>query len=76
MEVTDNLLPDPSGRIMVLWNPLVVKLAKITEPSQFIHFDASYTVTRARFDFTVVYGANDISTRRTLWSDLANMQSP
>ena len=46
MEATDNLFSNPLGRILVLWNPLVVQLTKITESSQFIHFEASYSATR------------------------------
>ena len=41
-----------------------------------MHFAVSYSVTRTHFNSSVMYGANDIGTRRSLWNVLANMQSP
>ena len=46
MEVSDNLSFDPMGRILLLWNPQVVKLDKISESSKFMHFAVSYSITQ------------------------------
>ena len=49
-------------------------LTKLTETSQLIQFEGVYLHSQARFSLSVVYGANDVSSRRQLWEDLLGLQ--
>ena len=72
-DATSNLSSDPLGRILVLWNGNNVTLTPIMETNQLIQFEVSLP-TKPCFILTVVYGANDIGSRRQLWSDMLSIQ--
>ena len=73
-EYTDNMSSDPLGRILVLWNKNSIRLNKVAESKQFIQLEASPLSSLSKFYISVVYGANDIGSRRQLWEDLLNSQ--
>ena len=62
-DVADNHLTDPSGSIMVLWNPSNVTLTKIAESKQFILLQASSPFNNSDLAITVIYGCNDLGLR-------------
>ena len=53
---------------------LTVALTKTYQSNQLIHFDASFTSSNSCFTLSMVYAANEIGMRRSLWDDLSGLQ--
>ena len=63
------------GRIWVGWNPNTLVVTKITESDQVIHCDVMHIESKLKLYLSIIYGLNDQSDRRRLWSNLINASS-
>ncbi|XP_062080861.1 uncharacterized protein LOC133785656 [Humulus lupulus] len=64
------------GRILLIWKASWVKIETIKDQDQFLHCRVRLCSTNQDFCLTVVYGSNQLETRRSLWSELANLTFP
>lgn len=65
----DNYVNNIHGRILVGWDPEVMKVSVIHSSTQAIFLDILYG-QNIHFVVTMVYGDNDLITRRLLWEDI------
>lgn len=66
--MVDNNAYSPLGRIWILFNSSVFSVSVVCSSIQYIHYLIRYQ--GITFIWTVVYGANDVGDRRTLWDEL------
>ncbi|XP_062114238.1 uncharacterized protein LOC133825291 [Humulus lupulus] len=64
------------GRILVLWQPLVVSVEILMDSDQFLHICVKGINSSKVFCVTFVYGRNTTESRIPLWSDLAGLSFP
>jgi hypothetical protein len=58
------------ARIVIFWNPDIVKVEILHFSAQGIHVQITSLVHQYSFTATFIYGFNTITTRRALWEDL------
>lgn len=59
----------------MLWDTNEVDCIELGRSSQFIHAPVHIKRLNMGFTFTAVYGLHSLEDRRSLWSDLTNLQS-
>ncbi|XP_062100716.1 uncharacterized protein LOC133806638 [Humulus lupulus] len=64
------------GRILLIWKESWVKVEVIKDHHQFLHCKVKFCITGQEFCFTVVYGSNQLDTRKLLWSKLSSLSLP
>ncbi|XP_062080586.1 uncharacterized protein LOC133785355 [Humulus lupulus] len=64
------------GRIFLIWKAHMVKVEIIQETTQLLHCRVYLIGVNLAYYLSVVYGSNQLETRKTSWSDLATVQRP
>ncbi|XP_062093673.1 uncharacterized protein LOC133799690 [Humulus lupulus] len=64
------------GRILLIWKAHLMKIEIIQETTQLLHCRVTLIGVNLAYCLSVVYGSNQLETRKLLWSDLANVQRP
>ncbi|XP_062118682.1 uncharacterized protein LOC133832339 [Humulus lupulus] len=64
------------GRILLIWKAHMMKIEVIQETSQLLHCRVSLVSVNLTYCLSVIYGSSQLETRKSLWSDLANVQRP
>ncbi|XP_062114106.1 uncharacterized protein LOC133825135 [Humulus lupulus] len=64
------------GCILLIWKAHMMKIEVIQETSQLLHCRVSLVGVNLTYFLSVVYGSNQLETRKSLWSNLANVQRP
>ncbi|XP_062118466.1 uncharacterized protein LOC133832098 [Humulus lupulus] len=64
------------GRILLIWKAHMVKVEIIQETAQLLHYRVNLIGVNLAYCLSVVYGSNQLETRKYLWSDLATIQRP
>jgi hypothetical protein len=64
-----------TARIVVFWNPSIVKVDLLASSTQALHISVTCLISQISFMATFVYGFNTISARRSLWEDLKRWNS-
>lgn len=67
---TSNHLNSEGGRIVIIWDPLLVDCNVIHTTSQIIHCNIKCKITQNSFQCSFVYGLHTIVDRRDLWNTL------
>ncbi|KAK4383786.1 hypothetical protein Sango_2744000 [Sesamum angolense] len=63
----------PGNRIWIAWNDELIEVDILNVGSQFVHCPVLVHEVHETILITVVYGANDVSTRRELWQGLIDL---
>ena len=71
-EFTNNYDSHDLGKIWIGWNPVNVRLEKLSETDQIIHCKVQHYESKASFFCSFVYGANEDHTRRSLWGNICH----
>ncbi|XP_050229569.1 uncharacterized protein LOC126678717 [Mercurialis annua] len=61
------------GKIWIIYNKTRIKVLKIDSSDQFVHCKVEYD--NHEFDWTIIYGANQLMDRQILWQKLVQMSS-
>ncbi|XP_062118452.1 uncharacterized protein LOC133832081 [Humulus lupulus] len=64
------------GRILLIWKANMMKIEIIQETPQLLHCRVYFANVNLAYCLSVIYGLNQLETRKILWSDLANVQRP
>ncbi|KAF5193677.1 hypothetical protein FRX31_016734 [Thalictrum thalictroides] len=64
---------DPRGRVSILWDPLAIKLTKLTSSDQYIHTKIQDLSSRNSYALTIVYARNARHDILKLWNDLIDI---
>ncbi|KAK4383977.1 hypothetical protein Sango_3103000 [Sesamum angolense] len=63
----------PGNRIWIAWNDELIEVDILNIGTQFVHCRVLVHELHESIFITVVYGANDVSTRRELWQELIEL---
>ncbi|KAK4384693.1 hypothetical protein Sango_3035400 [Sesamum angolense] len=63
----------PGNRIWIAWNHELIDVDILNVGTQFVHCRVPVHELHESIFITVVYGANDVSTRRELWQELIDL---
>ncbi|KAL0311244.1 UNVERIFIED_CONTAM: hypothetical protein Sangu_2419100 [Sesamum angustifolium] len=63
----------PGNRIWIAWNDELIDVDILNVGTQFVHCRVLVHELHESIFITVVYGANDVSTRRELWQELIDL---
>ncbi|XP_050214834.1 uncharacterized protein LOC126665939 [Mercurialis annua] len=61
------------GKIWIIYNKTRIKVLKIDSSDQFVHCKVEYD--NNEFEWTIIYGANQLMDRQILWHKLVQMSS-
>ncbi|XP_062075364.1 uncharacterized protein LOC133779417 [Humulus lupulus] len=64
------------GHILLIWKAHLMKVKIIQENTQLLHYRVNMLGGNLAYCLLVVYGSNQLETRKSLWSDLATVQRP
>ncbi|XP_062094104.1 uncharacterized protein LOC133800158 [Humulus lupulus] len=64
------------GRILLIWKANLVKIDILQESDQLLHSRVRLLGRNHDFCLSIVYGSNNLETRKLLWSDLSTVQRP
>lgn len=59
-----------SGGIIIIWNPIVIKVISSLEGEYSLSVECRFVATNFHWFFTGVYGPNKVSERKFLWREL------
>ncbi|XP_074312056.1 uncharacterized protein LOC141647665 [Silene latifolia] len=62
-----------SGRVWIIWNPVMYKVEFLEYSSQCIHMKVTDLTIHFSFHLSMVYAFNDINERAALWTQLLNL---
>ncbi|XP_062093710.1 uncharacterized protein LOC133799723 [Humulus lupulus] len=62
------------GCILLIWKAHLMKIEIIQETTQLLHCRVTLIGVNLAYCLSVVYGSNQLETRKNLWLDLANVQ--
>ncbi|KAL0288757.1 UNVERIFIED_CONTAM: hypothetical protein Sradi_7089600 [Sesamum radiatum] len=63
----------PGNRIWIAWNDELIDVDILNVDTQYVHCRVHFNELHETILITVVYGANDVSTRRDLWQGLIEL---
>ncbi|KAK3204593.1 hypothetical protein Dsin_018639 [Dipteronia sinensis] len=73
-DMLDNYNSHGLERIWIGWDPKILKITKISEMYQIIHYNTCIMDTNDQFRISFVYGSNKDRSRRALWESLCSNQ--